>query len=288
MSKKKAEKSESTDSSASELTASPEFTITVEQEIAEEQEASGEEIVLSGEATSGEEEPIDLGRVALANSQMLSARIGALLFASIKPLPVSQIAELVREPVEEVEDAVREYAKSIDVERMGFGLYEVAGAWQFRTTPVLAPVVHRLIPPRARKLSRAAAETLAVVAYKQPVQRAEIEAIRGVDALPTLRTLLDARLIRVVGTEESIGRPALYGTTETFLEKFSLNDLGELPPIRELMQIVSDPGEAGTDAEEGGVSQLSLLDVDTQVETEFAEVQLNGEESVGLDHSASE
>ncbi len=173
----------------------------------------------------------------------LAARLGSILFVSPKPMTVDTLAYITKAPVNEVEEALAELALTFDPLRCGFSLCEVAGAWQLRTAPGLAKIVHALIPPKARKLSRAAAETLAVVAYKQPVQRAEIEAIRGVDALPTLKTLLEARLIRVVGTEESVGRPALYGTTQVFLEKFGLRDLSDLPPIRELLQVEADLGE---------------------------------------------
>lgn len=173
----------------------------------------------------------------------LAARLGSILFVSPKPMTVEALASITKATPHEVEESLQELSQTFDPLQCGFSLCEVAGAWQLRTAPGLAKVVHALIPPKARKLSRAAAETLAVVAYKQPVQRAEIEAIRGVDALPTLKTLLEARLIRVVGTEESVGRPALYGTTQVFLEKFGLRDLSDLPPVRELLQIEADLGE---------------------------------------------
>lgn len=180
----------------------------------------------------------------------LSAQIASLLFVSTRPLSLESLAELTRSDAESVDAALTALREELTEERFGFTLEEVGGSYQLRTTARSARVIHRLIPPRARRLSRAAAETLAVIAYKQPVQRAEIESIRGVDALPTLRTLLDARLIRIVGRESSPGMPALYGTTSVFLEKFGLRDLSELPTVRELMELAKDPGETETsDAE---------------------------------------
>ncbi len=192
----------------------------------------------------------------------LSARIGALLFVSTRPLTVETLAELSRSSEEDVDAAIETLQNDLREETHGFSLYEVGGAWQMRTSPRNSSVVQRLIPPRARRLSRAAAETLAVIAYKQPVQRAEIEAIRGVDALPTLRTLLDARLIRIVGREATPGQPALYGTTGTFLEKFGLRDLSELPTVRELVELAEEPGES-VEAEE----------LETESETEVETVE---------------
>lgn len=202
-----------------------------------------------GEQSATEDSPID-------DTFSLTARIGALLFVATRPLSVQMLQELARSATgkhaaaEDVEAALEELRTMHDATRTGISLVEVAGAYQLRTAPELARTVQRLIPPRARRLSKAAAETLAIIAYKQPVQRAEIESVRGVDAAPTLKTLLEAKLVRVVGREDTVGQPALYGTTSTFLEKFGLRDLTELPPVREIARIANDPGEAdgGTDS----------------------------------------
>ena len=202
-------------------------------EIIEGNEQNTDSIEIDGVSKDGE-----------ADRAPLSARIGALLFVSPRPLTVETLAELTRSEEDEVEAAIELLQNELREDVHGFSIFEVGGAWQMRTGAKNARVVQRLIPPRARRLSRAAAETLAVVAYKQPVQRAEIEAIRGVDALPTLRTLLDARLIRIVGREATPGQPALYGTTTTFLEKFGLRDLSDLPTVRELVELAEEPGES--------------------------------------------
>lgn len=174
----------------------------------------------------------------------LEAQVGSILFVSVKAMSAQVIAEITKVSTEEVEEALAKLKDYFKPEVTGFSLEEVSGCWQLRTPLAARKVINRMIPPRARRLTKAAAESLAIIAYKQPVQRSEVEAIRGVDALPTLKTLLDARLIRIVGRDSSPGQPSLYGTTNIFLEKFGLNDLSELPSIRELVEISSDPGES--------------------------------------------
>ncbi len=177
----------------------------------------------------------------------LSARLGALLFASTRPLSIETLAEAVSAEAGAVETAIESLKLVLSGDELGFSLIEVSGGYQLRSDPRAAKTVQKLIGPKGKRLSRAAAETLAVVAYKQPVQRSEIEAIRGVDALPTIKTLLDAKLIRIVGRGDAVGQPTLYGTTESFLERFGLRDLAELPPVREIEQLVEEPGEGLSD-----------------------------------------
>lgn len=179
----------------------------------------------------------------------LEASIGAILFVSSKPVSVAKLAEITKATEQDVEAACEELKSRFVEELHGVILQEVAGGFQLRTSPGAAPIIRSMFPLKVRRLSRAAAETLAIIAYKQPVQRAEIEMIRGVDALPTLKTLLDAKLIRLIGREDTVGQPALYGTTPLFLERFGLNDLSELPTPRELSQLLSDPGEAADAAD---------------------------------------
>ncbi|NLF25216.1 MAG: SMC-Scp complex subunit ScpB, partial [Deltaproteobacteria bacterium] len=127
----------------------------------------------------------------------------------------------------------------------GFELVQAAGQYQFRTRACFAPHVQALKVDRPRRLTNAALETLAVIAYRQPIVKSDIEKIRGVDATPTLKTLLDRELIRIMGHKAAVGQPALYGTTERFLKLFGLNSLGELPTLRDLKDLENDPGEAG-------------------------------------------
>ena len=177
-------------------------------------------------------------------------RLVALLFVAVKPISAETLAEAAKLDLVEVEDSLSEIRELFQDDLHGFSLHEVAGGWQFRTSVAAAPYIRRLIPVKERRLSKAAAETLAVIAYKQPVERSDIEAIRGVDGLPTLRTLLDAELLRVVGKQDTPGQPVLYGTTPLFLEKFGLGDLSDLPSLREFEQLLEEPGEGNQAAEE--------------------------------------
>ncbi len=173
----------------------------------------------------------------------LRESVSSLLFVSLRPLSSFQLSELLEADAEEIESELFQLKSEIQALGLGYELLEVSGSWQFRTRPQLSKVVTKMVPARARRLSRASAETLAVIAYKQPVPRSEIEAIRGVDALPTLKTLLDARLIRIIGRDDTPGQPALYGTTSVFLEKYGLKDLAELPTVREIVELTEEPGE---------------------------------------------
>jgi segregation and condensation protein B len=126
----------------------------------------------------------------------------------------------------------------------GFELLKVADKYQFRTRAIFAPYIRELKAERPRRLSAAALETLAVVAYRQPVVKSDIERIRGVDVTPTLKTLLERALVKIVGHQPTAGQPALYGTTEEFLRLFSLNSLAQLPSLRDLREFERDPGES--------------------------------------------
>jgi len=179
-----------------------------------------------------------------------AALVAAVLFSTSRPLRCEAIATLTELDAGEVERALVELTAIFTPRIHGFSLVEVNGGYQLRTAHEAAKTIRKLLHTRTRRLSRAAAETLAVIAYKQPVTRAAIEAIRGVDALPTLKTLIEQKLINIVGQESSIGQPALYGTTELFLERFGLKDLDGLPSERELVQLENEPGEgASTDSE---------------------------------------
>ncbi len=160
------------------------------------------------------------------------ALLEALLFAAPEPLPPRRLAEIIgleeRAARDLCEDLKREY------ERQGRGLQvvEVAGGYQFVTRPDLAAYVAKLHPTRGGgNLTQAALETLAVVAYRQPVTRAEVEVIRGVNVDHSLHTLLERGLIREIGRKEGPGRPILYGTTREFLQHFGLKDLEALPGL---------------------------------------------------------
>lgn len=186
----------------------------------------------------------------------LKEMLVAFLFVSMKPISISELSTLTKVEEQEVANALERLTEELADAGIGIELKNIGETYQIRTKPALSKVLQRMITPKMKRLSKAAAETLAVVAYKQPVPRAEIEAIRGVDALPTLKTLLDGRLIRIVGREDSAGSPALYGTTDFFLERFGLKDLSQLPTIREVRELEdefsdleADDGQAEFDLE---------------------------------------
>jgi segregation and condensation protein B len=158
----------------------------------------------------------------------------ALLFVSDEPLPASRVAKLLEISEGDVEAALASLAKAYADEERGFQLREVAGGWRMYTHPAHHPVIEQLVLSwDARRLSQAALEALAVIAYHQPVARQGINAVRGVNSEAVLTSLQEKGLIREVGRDRAQGNAVLYGTTRTFLEKFGLKDLDELPPLAE-------------------------------------------------------
>lgn len=160
----------------------------------------------------------------------LKAILESLLLVADRPLGPKEFAHLLPEfKTAEIHNALRHLQAQYDNEGRGFEIREVAGGFRLQTRESLREWVLRLKRTRPARLSKAALETLAVIAYKQPVSRAEVEEIRGVDASGTLRILLDKKLIRIAGRKDVPGRPLLYGTTKRFLEVFDLKDLTTLP-----------------------------------------------------------
>jgi segregation and condensation protein B len=173
----------------------------------------------------------------------------SVLFAAGEPLTLGRLGEVVPGPSRaELRAALAELALRADREGRGIRLVEVANGYQFRTDPAHAEWVRRLFQQKPWRLTRATLETLAIVAYKQPITRAEIEAIRGVDADSVLASLLSRKLVKIVGRKDVIGRPLLYGTTRQFLEVFGLRDLTSLPALGEVAAAVPDAVGAGAAA----------------------------------------
>jgi segregation and condensation protein B len=133
-----------------------------------------------------------------------------------------------------LEELSQEYLHNPD---RGILLTEVANAWQFRTRPENAAIIRQVYQPKATKISKPSLETLAIVAYRQPITRVEIDEIRGVDSGGVLKTLLEKNLVRIVGKKEEPGRPMLYGTTQDFLELFQLKSLKDLPTLKEFREL---------------------------------------------------
>lgn len=160
----------------------------------------------------------------------LEALLEALLFAAPQAVTVEQLAHALQCPKEEVEGALGRL--EVQLQTRGLRLQRHREALQLTTAPEAAPYVERLAGAEVTlRLSQAALETLAIIAYAQPITRPQIEAIRGVGSDGVIRTLLSAGLIEEVGRAESVGRPILYGTTAEFLQQFGLASLQELPPL---------------------------------------------------------
>jgi len=157
----------------------------------------------------------------------------AVLFAAGDPLPMKRLTELVAGASRlEINTALKEL--QADYESRGVGLTEVAGGWQMRTAPEHQTVIKKLFKERPFRLTRAGMETLAIVAYRQPVTRAEVEAVRGVDCTGVLESMVERKVMKIAGRRDVPGRPLVYVTTPMFLEMFGLKDLKALPTLAEL------------------------------------------------------
>ena len=170
--------------------------------------------------------------------------IESLLFVSEEPISLRQLKRIIPGPeTGDIREALKSLAEDYETRGTSFYLSEVAGGYQLRTRPRYAQWIKRLVQPRPKRLSKAALETLAIVAYKQPVLRSDIEHIRGVDSGGVLRALLERKLVRVLGRKEIPGRPLIYATTKLFLEIFGLKDLRDLPTPKEIADLNDSPLE---------------------------------------------
>ena len=201
-----------------------------------EVEASGEETVapeLAAPAAAPASDP------ALSDLRALKGILEALLFVTAEPIPVTRFLALLGAVTkQEVDQALASLSHDYEQEGRGLQLAEVAGGYRIVTKAEFAPWLKRLEKVKApSKLSRSALESLAIIAYKQPIVRGEVEQIRGVETSGVIRTLLERKLVRIVGRKEEPGRPIMYGTTKVFLEHFGLRDLSQLPPLREFKEL---------------------------------------------------
>jgi segregation and condensation protein B len=168
--------------------------------------------------------------------------IESLLLVAEEPLTIDRIRSILSLAArKEIRDTLSELSEEYETRKGGFFLSEVAGGYQIRTRPEYREWIKRLIQPKALRLSKAALETLAVIAYNQPIIRSDIEHIRGVNCGGILRMLLERKLIRVLGRKEIPGRPLIYATTKQFLEVFDLKDLKDLPTPTEIESLENTP-----------------------------------------------
>lgn len=213
--------------------------------------------------------------MSLQNQPPLKVILEALIFTSGRTLGTSDILETLqavpngpRPSRKELEEALAELEKDWEARVGGIGLVRVAEGFEFRSRPEYAPWIRQLNRPRPQRLSVPGVETLALIAYRQPITRSEIEDIRGVDSGGVLKSLSDRRLIRIVGRKEEPGRPLLYATAKEFLEFFGLQDLSELPPLKEFEEMVKSQATVT----EGERAPLTVADLMTPAdEIEVAE-----------------
>jgi len=170
----------------------------------------------------------------------LVALVEALVFVADEPITAKLLAEVLEEERESVQAAIEELAREYESRESGLQIREIAGGWQISTRTEFHEEVRKFLKTRpSAKLSLASLETLAVIAYKQPVTVPEILEIRGVQSATSIKTLLDKRLIVAKGRKEAVGRPMQYGTSKDFLIQFGLKDLSELPSIEDFEDLVS-------------------------------------------------
>lgn len=183
------------------------------------------------EAANSEAEAID--------ARELKAILEAVLFVSPEPVPVARLLSIVGTVSKaEVVQALGILTHDLDQDGRGIQLVQIAGGYRLVTKQEYGPWLKRMDKAKAaQKLSRSALESLAIIAYKQPLVRSEIEEIRGVETSGVLRTLCERKLVRIVGRKDVPGRPIMYGTTKFFLEHFGLQDLSQLPPLREFKEL---------------------------------------------------
>ncbi len=178
------------------------------------------------------------------NKKQIIAALEAVLFASGDPISVERISQTFEIKPEDVEKYIKELENKYQNENSGFYVVRLENTYQLVTREEFAPYIKKAFDIKRRTpLSSAALEVLAVIAYNQPVTRAFIEQVRGVDCSGVVSTLVEKGLIEERGRLELPGRPLLYGTTKTFLRSFSLNDLGDLPPLPKDKPEVNDIGE---------------------------------------------
>jgi len=177
----------------------------------------------------------------------------ALIFAADGPIKAERMAEALDVPLTDIKEAIEALEVDYAERPRGFFLQEVAGGYQLRTRPEYADYLRKLGRSRPFRFSRPALESLAIVAYRQPVTRSEIEYLRGVDSGSVLKTLLEKHLVRILGKKDVPGKPMIYGTTREFLELFGLPDLSSLPTLSEFSELAPDA------ATEGLMESLPLL-----------------------------
>lgn len=179
----------------------------------------------------------------MLTKNQIKSIVESILLVSEDPINLDKLSEIIEESDKsEIKDAIDELKGEINDSDRGIRLTEVAGGFQFRTSPTNSSWIFRLNKLKPAKLSRAAIETLSIIAYRQPITKQEVEAIRGVDSGWTIKSLLERNLIKIIGKKEEPGNPLIYSTTKQFLEFFNLKSLDELPTLRDYHELNQDQG----------------------------------------------
>jgi segregation and condensation protein B len=199
--------------------------------------------------------------------------VESLLFVAEEPLTIERLTKIITgAPAGQIRQALEELEAEYATRQGGFFLNQVAGGYQFRTRPEHMEWIKRLLQPKPLHLSKAALETLAIIAYKQPVIRSDIEYIRGVDCGGVLRVLLERKFIRVLGRRELPGRPLIYATTKHFLEIFGLKNLEDLPTPKEIEEFGSSLSQeieaSAISAAKSDTAAADLIPMDSEGDTE--------------------
>ena len=231
------------------------------------------ELLRIGRSKGGAEESSERSHHVVPDSRtdrcriMIEAAIECLLFVAGEPVPLVDLAKAVGCDELTAEGALRSLQISLTLRGSGLQAVHIAGGWQLATRIEHAEVVGRLLARGVNKLSRAALETLAIVAYRQPITAPEIEAVRGVSSDSVVQTLLDRRLIAEAGRKASMGRPMLYRTTSDFLHYFGISDLSQLP----VMDLDSQPTLQISEAHNADKTYSDLSGTDSRTETQVNE-----------------
>ena len=213
--------------------------------------------------------------------------IESLLFVADEPLTIERLKQIISgSEAKELRAALEELTVDYETRLGGFYLNQVAGGYQIRTRPEYMEWIKRLLQPKPQRLSKAALETLAIIAYKQPVIRSDIEQLRGVDCGGVLRVLLERKFIRVLGRKEIPGRPLIYATTKRFLEVFGLKNLKDLPTPKEIEEFGNTLSEEAS--ETAGDNQLETEDSENQEQIQPQPESTDDMDSVSKEPSPSE
>jgi segregation and condensation protein B len=214
----------------------------------------------------------------------------AMFFAAEKPLDLRALEETTQFPREVLQAALTELQATYAPGSGGVALVDLGGRWQLRTEPQVGAYVRRMLQVKPLRLTRAALETLSIIAYRQPITRPEMEDLRGVDCGAVTKALLERKLIRILGKKDEPGRPLLFGTTKEFLELFNLRDLTQLPTLREFQELSEESRKIVEDESKPppAVAGLTELAHDPAIAERMMEATVESESALAQLESAIE